>query len=191
MTVLHLEPFENSLSELGFSIYKKVFFTVKPSQEGEFFRMVMKYFFRDSYFFPCIKILLKVSDPVFEKNLTWFNNLNRRCCFMWVFQVASATRSVVMQVELTVMLNLRWTAYTFCYIKHECNCHTYTLKLGFHYTGNATTTTQKQSDYKVEQSSFTLIALFWVEIGGCRGRNWLNGNQGLVVCRQKQGQKMQ
>ena len=31
---------------------------------------------------------------------------------------------------------------------------------GFHYTANATTTTQKQSDYRVEQSSFTLIALF-------------------------------
>ena len=31
---------------------------------------------------------------------------------------------------------------------------------GFHYTTNATTTTQKQSDYKVEQSSFTLMALF-------------------------------
>ena len=30
---------------------------------------------------------------------------------------------------------------------------------GFHYTTNATTTTQKQSDYEVEQSSFTLIAL--------------------------------
>ena len=34
------------------------------------------------------------------------------------------------------------------------------LKPGFHYTANATTTTQKQSDYKVEQSSLTLIALF-------------------------------
>ena len=34
------------------------------------------------------------------------------------------------------------------------------LRPGFHYTTNATTTTQKQSDYKVEQSSFTLIALF-------------------------------
>ena len=33
-------------------------------------------------------------------------------------------------------------------------------KPGFHYTANATTTTQKQSDYKVEQSFFTLIALF-------------------------------
>ena len=39
--------------------------------------------------------------------------------------------------------------------------------------------TQKQSDYKVEQSSFTLIALFSLEIGRCRGRNWLNGNQAL------------
>ena len=53
------------------------------------------------------------------------------------------------------------------------------FKPGFHYTANATTTTQKQSDYKVEQSSFTLIALFWLEIGRCRGRNWLNGNQAL------------
>ena len=33
-------------------------------------------------------------------------------------------------------------------------------KPGFHDTANATTTTQKQSDFKVEQSSFTLIALF-------------------------------
>ena len=40
---------------------------------------------------------------------------------------------------------------------------------GFHYPVNATTTTQKQSDYKVEQSSFTLIALFWLEIGRCCG----------------------
>ena len=34
------------------------------------------------------------------------------------------------------------------------------VKPGFHYKTNATTTTQKQSDYKVEQSSFALIALF-------------------------------
>ena len=34
------------------------------------------------------------------------------------------------------------------------------VKPGFHYTANATTTTKKQSDYKVEQSSFMLIALF-------------------------------
>ena len=53
------------------------------------------------------------------------------------------------------------------------------LKPGFHYTANATITTQKQSDYRVEQSSFTLMALFWLEIGRCRGRNWLNGNQAL------------
>ena len=54
------------------------------------------------------------------------------------------------------------------------------IKPGFHYTANATTTTQKQSDYKVEQSSFALIALFGLEIGCCRGRNWLNGNQALT-----------
>ena len=34
------------------------------------------------------------------------------------------------------------------------------LKPGFHHTTNTTTTTQKQSDFKVEQSSFTLIASF-------------------------------
>ena len=59
------------------------------------------------------------------------------------------------------------------------------VKPGFHCTANDTTTTQKQSDYNVEQSSFTLIALFSLEIGGCRGRcrgrNWLNGNQALSL----------
>ena len=54
---------------------------------------------------------------------------------------------------------------------------TLVIKPGFHYTANAMTTTQTQSDYKVEQSSFTLIALFLLEIGHCRSRNWLNGNQ--------------
>ena len=34
------------------------------------------------------------------------------------------------------------------------------IKPGFHYTANTLTTTKKQNDYKVEQSSFTLIALF-------------------------------
>ena len=34
------------------------------------------------------------------------------------------------------------------------------VKPGFHYTANATTTTQKQSDYMLEQSFFTLIACF-------------------------------
>ena len=34
------------------------------------------------------------------------------------------------------------------------------IKPGLTNTANATTTTQKQNDYKVEQSSFALIALF-------------------------------
>ena len=34
---------------------------------------------------------------------------------------------------------------------------------------------------KTEQPSFTLIALFLLEIGRCRGRNWLNGNQALIL----------
>ena len=41
------------------------------------------------------------------------------------------------------------------------------IKPGFHYM-----------DYMVEQSYFTLIALFWLEIGRCR--KWLNGNQALI-----------
>ena len=45
------------------------------------------------------------------------------------------------------------------------------LKPGFRYTAYAKTTTQKQSDYKVEQSSVKLIVLLWLEIGRCRGRN--------------------
>ena len=35
----------------------------------------------------------------------------------------------------------------------------------------------KASGYVVDQSSFPLIALFWLKIGGCRGENWLSGNQ--------------
>ena len=62
----------------------------------------------------------------------------------------------------------------------------WSLKPGFHCTANTTTTTQKQSDYRVEQSSFTPIALFWLEIGRCRGRNWLNGNQALSQLRPRQ-----
>ena len=44
------------------------------------------------------------------------------------------------------------------------------------------TTTQKHSDYEVEQSSLTLIALFSLENGQCRGRNWPNGNQASPYC---------
>ena len=51
------------------------------------------------------------------------------------------------------------------------------VKPGFHDTANITTTTQKQSSYKVEQSSFTLIALFGYKISLCHGCNWLDGNQ--------------
>ena len=56
----------------------------------------------------------------------------------------------------------------------------FTIKPGFDYTANAKTTTQRQNDHKVGQSSFTLIASFLLEIGRCRGRSWLYGNQALV-----------
>ena len=45
------------------------------------------------------------------------------------------------------------------------------------FTANSTTTTQKQSDYVVERSSFPLIALVWLKIGRYRGQNRLYGNQ--------------
>ena len=41
------------------------------------------------------------------------------------------------------------------------------VRPGFHYTANAMTTTQKQSDERVELSSFMLIALFLHEFGHC------------------------
>ena len=49
------------------------------------------------------------------------------------------------------------------------------------FTAISTTTTQKQSDYVVEQSSFPLIALFRLKIGCCRGRNRLYRNQALSL----------
>ena len=70
VTVLHLESSENKLFELDFSISKKRVFTVKPSQEDEFVLHGYDIFFRDSCFFRYIKALLKVSDPVFEKDPT-------------------------------------------------------------------------------------------------------------------------
>ena len=50
---------------------------------------------------------------------------------------------------------------------------------GFHLQQTPRPRHKTQSDYVLEQSSFTLIALFWLEIGRCRGRNWLYGNQAL------------
>ena len=51
------------------------------------------------------------------------------------------------------------------------------IKPGFHLQQTPRPRHKKQSDYVVEQSSLPLIALFWLKIGRCRGRNWLNGNQ--------------
>ena len=55
------------------------------------------------------------------------------------------------------------------------------LKPGFHLQQTPRPRHKKQSDYVVEQSSFTVIALFYLKIGRCRGRNWLYGNQALVI----------
>ena len=57
------------------------------------------------------------------------------------------------------------------------------VKPGFHLQQTPRPRHKKQSDYVIEQSSFPLIALFWLRIGRCRGRNWLNGNQALKKAR--------
>ena len=56
-----------------------------------------------------------------------------------------------------------------------------TLKPGFHLLQTLRPRHKKQNDYVLEQPSFTLIALFWLKIGRCRCRNWLNGNQALWI----------
>ena len=43
------------------------------------------------------------------------------------------------------------------YDRGQCADSSY-LKLGFHYTANATITTQKQSDYRAEQSNIVRLA---------------------------------
>ena len=59
-------------------------------------------------------------------------------------------------------------------------CYLNIVKPGFHLQQTPRPRHKKHSDYVVEQSSFPLIALFWLKIGGCRGRNWLYGNQALI-----------
>ena len=51
------------------------------------------------------------------------------------------------------------------------------FKPGFHLRQTPRPRHKKQSDYVLEQSSLPLIALFWLKIGRCRGRNWLNGTR--------------
>ena len=48
---------------------------MKPSEKGEMFCTIMKYFFRGSCSIPYTKTLLKVSDLVFEQNPKPVNNL--------------------------------------------------------------------------------------------------------------------
>ena len=56
-----------------------------------------------------------------------------------------------------------------------------TSKPGFHLQQTPRPGHKKQSDYVFEQSSSPLIALFWLKIGHCRGRNWIYGNQALTI----------
>ena len=54
-----------------------------------------------------------------------------------------------------------------------------TLKPGFHYTANSTTTTQQQSDYEAEQSSFTIIAT--LDPGGLFKLKLSKNDQSIMV----------
>ena len=67
MIVLYLESSENNLLELDFSI--KTCFYGQTSGRWVFLHGY-EMFFQSSCSFPYIKTLLKVSDPVFEKNPT-------------------------------------------------------------------------------------------------------------------------
>ena len=55
------------------------------------------------------------------------------------------------------------------------------MKPGFHLQQTPWPRHKKQSYYVLELSSLPLIALFWLKIGRCRGRNRLYGNQALVT----------
>ena len=70
MTVLHLELIEDNLFVLDFSISKTLVSRVKRSQEGEFFLHGYEIFFSRFSLLSIYQTLLKVSDPVFEKNPT-------------------------------------------------------------------------------------------------------------------------
>ena len=59
------------------------------------------------------------------------------------------------------------------------------IRPGFHLQQTPRPRHKKQSDYVLEQSSLPLIALFWLKIGRCRGRNRLYGNQALSQFRVK------
>ena len=64
-------------------------------------------------------------------------------------------------------------------VETEVNQNHHKLKPGFHLQQTPRPRHKKQNDYVVEQSSFPLIALFFLKIGRCRGRNWLYGNHAL------------
>ena len=61
-----------------------------------------------------------------------------------------------------------------CFLGHG---RKHVLKPGFHLQQTPRPRHKKQSDYLIEQSSLPLIALFLLQIGCCRGRNLLYGNQ--------------
>ena len=68
MTVLHLKSFDNKHFKLDFFVSKRnVFLRSNPLRKMNFLHGCDIFFFQNSCSFPCIKTLLKVSNPVFEK----------------------------------------------------------------------------------------------------------------------------
>ena len=95
-----------------------------------------------------VKLMYVFALPYIEKQLCTkicFSSLDVSECSYWKFLQCTINNDALFEF-LFVMLSQKLD-FSF-------------LKPGFHYTANATTMTRKQSDYKVEQSSFTLIALF-------------------------------
>ena len=67
---------------------------------------------------------------------------------------------IILKAQSWLVLNLPVFMFVYIHFNAHLTRITDLVRPGFHYTTNATTTTQNQSDYKVDQSSFTLIALF-------------------------------
>ena len=108
--------------------------------------------------------LLLLSPFHFQNSLSTFSIARVNLIPLWDFCASDFQRAlkIIIIAELFIVLTISQGQ-----LRHDnsdnaekARSRSNVLKLGFHQTANVTTTTQKQSDYKVEQSSFTLIALF-------------------------------
>ena len=90
----------------------------------------------------------------------FFNELFELVLSIKAPEFDSNTVFVLIWKIITVQIPYNYN-FTVCFVMSFINSFEVTIQLKcIHYTANATTKTQKQSDYKVELSFFTLIALF-------------------------------